>query len=150
MYNWITLLYSTNYHSIVNQLYFNIKFEKLQKPKTKFLVLSNRFSLMPCFPIFYSFSFFPGRTFKEPTVLHKDQRKNKGITEREQCKKPEILRNVFPRFLPFNSETYFFKKGVLFVVVVLCSWKYNSKSCNRRVEFLIFWESSRYPHFNNE
>ena len=25
MYNWITLLYTWNYHNIVNQLYFNIK-----------------------------------------------------------------------------------------------------------------------------
>ena len=30
MYNWITLLYSSNYHNIVNQLYFNKKLKSLQ------------------------------------------------------------------------------------------------------------------------
>ena len=30
MYSWITLLYTWNYHNIVNQLYFNIK-EKIKK-----------------------------------------------------------------------------------------------------------------------
>ena len=29
MYNWITLLYTWNQHNIVNQLYANIKFKKL-------------------------------------------------------------------------------------------------------------------------
>lgn len=45
-------------------------------------------------------------------------------------------------FFPLTLKLIFFKKEYLFVV--LCSWKYNSKSCNRRIEFLIFWESNRY------
>ena len=34
IYNWVTLLYSRNYYNIVNQLYFNKKWEKKRKTKT--------------------------------------------------------------------------------------------------------------------
>ena len=37
-------------------------------------------------PTFYSFNFLPGRRFKEPLMLHKDQGENTGITDRGQCK----------------------------------------------------------------
>lgn len=56
-------------------------------------------------PTFYSFNFLPGRRFKEPLMLHKDQGENTGITDRGQCKNPKILGNQFPRFLLLNSKT---------------------------------------------
>ena len=39
MYNWITLLYTWNYHNIVNQLYSNKKFKKFNKNFQAWLLL---------------------------------------------------------------------------------------------------------------
>ena len=41
MYNWFSLLYSRNYHNIVNQLYFNKTIKKGEKGKKKWKRINN-------------------------------------------------------------------------------------------------------------